>query len=120
MIGNTTLNDLQDVELRTVIEQCEGLLKQRDEDRKAKAMDQARSLQAKPLNEARAVLEAAGLSLKSLNGSSRKRAAKRPVYHSGHTYQHPADKALVWNAKGKKPRWLVDLEAEGKAAAEVG
>jgi DNA-binding protein H-NS len=113
------LDALQDGELRTVIEQCEGLLKQRDEDRKAKAMEQARVLQAKALNDARAVLEAAGLSLKDLAGNGRKKRAKGPVYHAGHTYQHPSNKALTWNGKGKKPGWLVALETEGKMAVEV-
>jgi DNA-binding protein H-NS len=108
MISPSMLDALQDGELRTVIEQCEGLLKQRDEDRKAKAMEQAR-----------AVLEAAGLSLKDLGGNVRKKRAKGPLYHAGHTYQHPSNKALTWNGKGKKPGWLVALETEGKMAVEV-
>ena len=33
------LNELQDDELRTVIEQSQSLLKQRDEERKAKAIE---------------------------------------------------------------------------------
>jgi DNA-binding protein H-NS len=110
------LDALQDGELRTVIEQCNGLLKQRDEERKAKAMEQARSLQAKALNEARAVLEGAGLSLKDLGGNGKKKRVKAPVYHAGHTYQHPTNKALTWNGKGKKPGWLTELEAGGESA----
>jgi DNA-binding protein H-NS len=103
MISNSTLNDLQDDELRTVIEQSQGLLKQRDEDRKAKA-----------LNDARALLASVGL-----NGKGKSKTGKAPAYHSGHTYQHPANKTLVWNGKGKKPNWLVTLEAEGKQALEL-
>jgi len=99
---------LQDAELRTVVEQSEGLLKQRDEERKAKAIEQAR-----------ATLAAAGLTLKDLNGKGRARGPKGPTYRSGHTYQHPANRALTWNAKGKKPTWLVELECQGKAAVEV-
>ena len=98
---------------------AEGILKQRDEDRKAKAINDARAVQAKALNDARAVLEAAGLSLRDLGGNGKKKAAKGPLYHSGHTYQHPTDKTLVWSAKGKKPGWLVRIEAEGRAAVEV-
>ena len=108
MISNSTLNDLQDDELRTVIEQSQGLLKQRDEDRKAKA-----------LNDARALLASVGLSLKDLNGKGKSKTGKAPAYHSGHTYQHPANTTLVWNGKGKKPNWLVTLEAEGKQALEL-
>ena len=37
MISIATLNELQDGDLRTTIEQAEGILKQRDTDRKAKA-----------------------------------------------------------------------------------
>ena len=109
MISNATLNELQDDELRAVMSQAEGLLKKRDEDRKAKAMEQAK-----------ATLAAAGLSLKDLIAKGKGRNAKGHVYHSGHTYQHPTNKALVWNGKGKKPHWLAVLETEGKTAIEVG
>ena len=108
MISNTTLSELQDDELRSIVNLAQGLLKQRDEDRKAKA-----------LNDARALLASVGLSLKDLNGKSKSKTGKAPAYHSGHTYQHPANKTLVWNGKGKKPNWLVTLEAEGKQALEL-
>ena len=102
-----TLDALQDDELRAVAARCEVLLKQHDTQRKDKA-----------LGEARALLASVGLSLKDL---ARKAPAKSkgPVYHSGRTYQHPANKALTWPGKGKKPAWLVALEAEGKSALEV-
>jgi DNA-binding protein H-NS len=54
-----------------------------------------------------------------LNGKGKKKAAKGPVYHTGHTYQHPTDKTLVWNGKGKKPGWLVALENDGKTPVEL-
>jgi DNA-binding protein H-NS len=41
------------------------------------------------------------------------------VYHSGHTYQHPTNKALVWNGKGKKPGWLAGLEGGGGKPLEI-
>jgi DNA-binding protein H-NS len=107
MISIATLNELQDAELRNTIEQAEGILKQRDADRKAQAIENAR-----------ATLAAAGLTLKDLGGNGKKKAAKGPVYHSGHTYQHPTDKTLSWNGKGKKPNWLVSLETEGGKATE--
>ena len=102
-----SLESLNDDDLRAVIARADALLKQHDTERKDKA-----------LNEARATLAAVGLSLKDLNGKGRK-PAKGPAYHSGHQYQHPTNKALTWNAKGKKPGWLVGLETEGKAAVEV-
>jgi hypothetical protein len=108
MINTTMLDALPDDELRGVIEQSQLLLKKRDEDRKAKAV-----------LDARAILAAAGLSLKDLSGSGKKKAGKGPVYHGGHSYQHPTDKTLVWLAKGKKPGWLVELEASGVSPVEL-
>jgi hypothetical protein len=103
MINIAVLDELQDAELRTVIEQSEGLLKQRDQERKAKA-----------IIDAKATLAAAGLTLKDLDRNGKRKSARAVVYQSGHTYQHPTDKTLLWNAKGKKPNWLVGLEADGK------
>jgi DNA-binding protein H-NS len=108
MISLSMLDALQDADLRTVIEQSEGLLKRRDGERKAKALEDARS-----------ILAAVGLSLKDLGGNGKRKSAKGPVYHAGHTYQHPANKALVWNGKGKKPGWLTELEAQGGEPLEV-
>jgi DNA-binding protein H-NS len=107
MISIAMLNELQDGELRTTIAQAEGILKQRDADRKAKAIE-----------DARATLAAAGLTLKDLNGKGRSKAAKGPVYHTGHAYQHPTNKTLVWTGRGKKPNWLVELESAGGMALE--
>src|SRR5258708_5183887 len=100
MITVATLDALQDDELRTTIEQAGGLLKRRDEERKAKA-----------ISDARATLAAVGLTLKDLNKP--KKNGKGPVYHTGHIYQHPVNKALTWNGKGKRPGWVAELDAEG-------
>jgi DNA-binding protein H-NS len=108
MISIAMLNELQDGELRATIGQAEGILKQRDADRKAQAIE-----------DARATLAAAGLTLKDLGSKGRSRNGKGPVYHSGHTYQHPTNKTLLWNGKGKKPNWLVTLETDGLKAVEV-
>jgi DNA-binding protein H-NS len=102
-----SLAALDDDGLRAVIARAETLLKERDEDRKAKAMEQARTL-----------LASVGLSLKDLNGKGKK-AAKGIVYRKGVTYQHPTNKALVYGGHGKKPHWLSELEAEGGKAIEI-
>jgi uncharacterized protein with PIN domain len=94
MISNATLNEMQDAELKATIAQAEGILKRRDEERKAKALEEAKAFQAQARKEARAVLEAAGLSLKDLEGRKAK-AGKRATHHNGHTNQHPADKSLT-------------------------
>ena len=103
-----TLDALADDELRAVIARAQTLLKQRDTERKDKALEQARTL-----------LASVGLSLKDLNGKSKKVAAKGAVYHGGHVYHHPTNKTLTWKGAGKKPGWLVALEAEGGKAVEA-
>ncbi len=108
MISTSMLDELKDDELRVVIEESQGLLKRRDEDRKAKAIENARSL-----------LASVGLSLKDINGKGKSKAAKGPAYKGGHHYQHPTNKTLVWNAKGQKPNWLRELETTGTKAVEV-
>lgn len=94
MIKADMLDAFSDEELGEVKLLADKLLKHRDEERKAKALE-----------EARATLAAAGLSFKDLS-RARIKPAKGPTYKGGNTYQHPANKSLVWNAKGQKPKWL--------------
>jgi hypothetical protein len=108
MVSMATLEGLQDGELKQVIEQSNEILKRRDEERKAKAM-----------LDARAILAAAGLTLKDIQHNGNKKAGRGPFYIGGHTYQHPSNKALAWNAKGQKPNWLRELEAEGGKAIDI-
>jgi len=104
-----TLDALKDDELRAVIGRAEELLKQHDRERKAKALE-----------DARAILASAGLTLRDVaskaTGANR---GKVTAYRSGHHYQHPARKELVWTAKGQKPNWLRELEKEGSRAVEI-
>lgn len=104
------LNDLKDEELQAVIDRSNELLAERDRQRKEKALEQAR-----------AILTGAGLSLRDVAaGKSQKNGnGKTAVYHSGHQYQHPTNRTLLWSGKGKKPGWLVALETEGGKAVEV-
>jgi hypothetical protein len=113
------LDGLNDEQLRGVISESQRLLKKRDEERKAKAVNDARKLQAKAQSEARALLESVGLSLKTLGGKSKKKTGHAPLYKGGRLYQHPENKALVWNAKGQKPNWLRELEGRGEKAVEI-
>jgi hypothetical protein len=119
MIKGDTLEGLSDEELRGVIAQSQALLKKRDEDRKAKALLDARALRAKAESDARALLESVGLNLKSLDGKGRKKAGTAPSYKGGRLYRHPHNEALVWKANGQKPNWLRELEAQGGKAVEV-
>jgi DNA-binding protein H-NS len=101
------LDAFDDDQVQEVRALCDKVLKFRDDDRKSKATEQAR-----------AILAAVGLSLKDVAGAKAK-ASKGPSYKGGHVYQHPTDKTLVWAAKGKKPGWLVELEARGGVAVEI-
>jgi DNA-binding protein H-NS len=102
------LESLNDDDLRAVIGRADTLLKAHDTERKDKALCEARTL-----------LASVGLSLRDLARKAPAHKAKGPVYHSGRQYQHPANKTLVWTGKGKKPRWLTALEAEGEKAIEI-
>jgi DNA-binding protein H-NS len=102
-----TLDTLKDDDLRAVISRAEELLRQHDRERKDKA-----------LVDARAILEAAGLSLKDVASRSNGKT-RGPVYVGGRRYQHPTKKELTWTAKGQKPNWLRQLEKEGSRAVEL-
>lgn len=119
MIKPDSLDALNDNELHEVINHSQGLLKKRDEERKAKAIADVRALRAKAENDARALLESVGLSLKSLSGKSKKKGGQAPLYKGGRLYQHPENKALIWKANGQKPNWLRELEARGGKAVEM-
>ncbi len=105
-----SLNELSDDELKAVIGRANELLKERDRQRKDKAVE-----------EARAILAGAGLSLKDAAAGKAHKGGngKPPSYQGGHYYRHPSRPDLAWNAKGQKPGWLRDLEAEGRRAVEV-
>jgi len=107
MIKPDMLDAFSDEELVEVKTLADKLLKHRDEERKAKALE-----------EARATLAAVGLSIKDL-ARAKTKPNKGPSYKGGHTYQHPANKSLVWNAKGQKPNWLRELEIQGGKAVEL-
>jgi DNA-binding protein H-NS len=74
----------------------------------------------KALEDARAILASAGLSLRDVAskaaGANRSKVA---AYRGGHAYQHPTKKELVWTAKGQKPNWVRELEAEGKRPVDT-
>src|SRR5580704_3027132 len=95
-----SLDTLKDEDLRAVIGRAEELLDQHDRERKEKARENARL-----------ILEAAGLSFRDLASKAKSgRSGKGPIYHGGHRYQHPTKTELVWAAKGQKPGWLRQLE----------
>jgi len=88
------LEGFNDDEIRQIKVLADAVLKRRDDARNAEAIEQARERIAQ-----------AGLTFADV-ARVRMKAAKGPSYKGGHTYQHPADKALVWNAKGQKPKMV--------------
>jgi H-NS histone C-terminal domain len=111
-----TLERLNDNELGEVIARAQALLKTRDDERKAKAIADARAMRAKTESDARALLASVGLSFKAVSGKSGRHSH---TYKGGHHYRHPAKPDLVWTAKGQKPNWLRELEREGGKAVEI-
>jgi hypothetical protein len=103
------LDSLQDDELKAVIARCNDLLKAHDRERKDKALE-----------EAGAILAAAGLNLKDVARKGKPGKSKAPAYRGGRHYRHPVKTDLVWNAKGKKPGLLRELEMQGGKAIEIG
>jgi hypothetical protein len=101
MIKQDMLDAYSEDEIVQVRDLTIRVLKRLDESKKAKAIE-----------DARATLAAAGLSFKDV-ARAKAKPAKGPQYIGGRTYQHPTDKTLLWNAKGQKPKWLRDLEADG-------
>ena len=79
-MNNETLETLNDDELRAIGARVEELLKLHDEERKAKALADAKALKARALAEARAVLATAGLSLKDMGAKK-----PRPVVTASST-----------------------------------
>jgi DNA-binding protein H-NS len=104
-----SLDEVPDDGLHTIETRCQELQVLHDKERKDKALEQART-----------ILTAAGLSLQDVAaGKMHKNGGKAPSYRSGMQYQHPNNKALVWNARGQKPHWLRDLESEGRKPMEL-
>jgi hypothetical protein len=104
MIKADMLDGFNDEDLREVKALADKLLKNRDDERKERALEAAR-----------ATLAAVGLTLKDL-GKAKTKAVKGPQYKAGELYQHPTNKALTWRAKGQKPGWLRDLEEKRQKA----
>lgn len=104
-----SLDSYTDDELRQAIAYADDLLKQRDQTRKEKALEDAKAILAK-----------AGLNLQDIAGNGKGKPAKTLVYRAGLTYQHPMQPELTWNAKGQKPNWLRALEKQHLRAVPAG
>jgi DNA-binding protein H-NS len=104
-----SLEGLKDDELQQVVARANELLDARKQQKRHEAIEQAR-----------AALAAAGLTVDDLRRSSKKSGKKAgPTYSTGGRYQHPDNPSQVWAGKGKKPHWLRDLEKKGGKPVEL-
>lgn len=111
------VKDADDDALRELIEGANSELLQREARRKEEARTHAQAILAKAAEEARAVLQLAGLPF-TVRNDRRVRKAKT-AYRAGHDYRHPDDGKRRWNGKGVRPAWVRQLEREGRAPEEV-
>jgi hypothetical protein len=106
-----TTTDLQKFtieELGTLIEEATALLALRIRERKERA-----------IADAAAILSEAGVSAREL---ARTRASRKShlVITQGRTYVNPENPEESWVAgKGRRPKWLGELEARGRAPTEA-
>ncbi|MGE3509287.1 MAG: H-NS family nucleoid-associated regulatory protein [Vicinamibacterales bacterium] len=104
------LETLEDAQLIALVARAGELLEERKLHRRNEALEQAR-----------ATLEKAGLSVRDLVDGSKKSTAKKSttVYRAGFRYRHPDDAALEWAGRGQKPNWLRSLERTHVKPVEV-
>ncbi len=101
------LETLSDDDLAKTIEQAQGLLKSRKEQRRTDALESAR-----------AKLAEAGLTPADLVAATKKRssrAANADVLKAGQRYVNPDNPKEVWvSGRGRRPSWFKALEKKGR------
>lgn len=111
MISHDALRDMSAADLEALKAQADAVLRERQEASRREALEQAR-----------AILDAAGLTFAEAaqlaTEPPRKRAAARgPVYRAGERYVNPANPAQSWTVgKGRPPKWLGTLATAGEPA----
>jgi DNA-binding protein H-NS len=77
------------------------------------------SFEARRISEARKALEAKaaelGVSLSDILGATPAKRAKAAVAAK---YAHPENSALSWSGRGRRPQWIIELEAKGGNRAD--
>jgi DNA-binding protein H-NS len=108
-VDEKTIEKLSDDELEALAARAHEMLKSRQGQKRHEAVEQARSL-----------LESVGLTFRDaeqLLGKERKKGpTTKPQHRQGSRFVNPADPGQTWTAgKGRKPKWLTELEARGEA-----
>ena len=96
------IENLDDDALRALIEGARKLLEKRDRERKQKA-----------LADAKALLEAAGLSVSDLQ-PKKSGGKKKPARPTGQVFTNPADASQTYTTgRGRPPKWFSDMQKAG-------
>lgn len=100
---NDQLKALDDNQLRAVIDQAGTLLKEREADRKQKAIE-----------EAKAKLAAVGLTFRDVVKTKTDKGKARAPLPPGQSYVNPSDSSQTYTTgRGRPPKWFAELQAKG-------
>lgn len=132
MTASDTLQNLSDDELKDLAARIDALLKERHAAARHGAIEQAREIldkvgltfahvvgRGKAKTGSGNTSQTAGWSESSSRSATRGTNTSRSAsYKAGARFVNPADPSQSWTAgKGRKPKWLTDLEANGEAPA---
>lgn len=96
------LESMDEAGLQAVIRRANELLKERERSRQRDAIEQAR-----------AILAGAGLSVQDLVGGKGKKSS--PSGRAGARYANPADPSQVYSVgRGRAPKWYRELKEKGQ------
>jgi DNA-binding protein H-NS len=103
------IENLSDAELEALAARAQEMLKVRQGQKRQEAIEQARS-----------ILEAVGLTFRDAEQMAERERKRNPVvkpqHRQGARFVNPANPEQSWTAgKGRKPKWLTELEAKGEA-----
>ncbi len=99
------LSTLSASELRTLLEDVKAQLEKTEEEERRLAYEAIAEAAQKVGLTPREILRRYGQSADAAGPAKEAAAA---------AYRNPANAAETWSGRGRKPRWLVDLLAEGK------
>lgn len=105
--SNIDLSKLSIPELQALAQDIETEIVTRRESERQRVLDQMRELAG-----------SIGLSLEEMLGSQEQgvRVAKVKVAAK---YRHPDDPSLTWSGRGKRPNWVKEWTASGKAIEDL-
>lgn len=90
------------------------------QDQIAAEIKQRKSRQKKEvLGKLKAIAAASGYTLEELVAASAAGREAKPTRSVAPKYRHPSDPSLAWTGRGKKPRWVGEWLAQGKALADL-